>query len=181
MSHTPIQYPRVQRKLARQQKLREAYEAKAAREAKVREQLGEVHRQPSVVAAHSSTPSVRFSGFTPQPQTPRPTSASTVVPRKPTHAQSQSGHVTTNVTAPPSPAPVAGPQSNVAAKPTRTASREEIEYGQQFAAKLDLDYAVEAMRDMSIANAQRVWDFIREHRLPHSGFGVEIARHHLGI
>jgi hypothetical protein len=170
-------------KLDKQKRLQEEYAQRRKKEDAIRNQIeGYGIRQPSVVAVHGSTPSVRFGGFTPQPQTP--TSASTVVPRKPTHAQSQFGHVTKNVTAPPSPAPIAGHQSNVAAKPTqmgKTASREEIAYGQQFAARLDLEYAVEAMRDLSITDAQRVLEFIRENRLPHSGLGVEIARHHLRV
>ena len=166
MSHRPIQYPRVQRKLEQAKKRQEEYNQRRKREDAIRKQIeGHGIRQPSVVGCHSTTPSIRFSGFATQQRVSR----------------TQEPTVSVTRSAPPSPAPVAGPQSNVAAKPTRTASREEIEYGQQFAAKLDLDYAVEAMRDMSIANAQRVWDFIREHRLPHSGFGVEIARHHLGI
>ena len=169
MSHRPIQYPRVQRKLEQAKKRQEEYNQRRKREDAIRKQIeGHGIRQPSVVGCHSTTPSIRFSGFATQQRVSR----------------TQEPTVSVTRSAPPSPAPVAGPQSNVAAKPTQAGnavSQEEIAYGQKFAARVELEYAVEAIRDLSISDAQRVVEFIREHRLTHSEFGVEIARHHLRI
>src|SRR5262245_16212717 len=144
MSHRPIQYPRVQRKLEQARKRQEEYNQRRKKEDAIRKQIeGYGIRQPGVVETHSTTPSIRFAGFTTQEPEDR-------VPRTPEPVVS----VTRSVV-PPATAPIAGHPSNVAAKPTRNVSQEEIAFGQKFAARLDLENAVEAMRDLSITDAQR--------------------------